>query len=141
MKKPLHLICALLGVFLLPSHAQDQFGSPTYSSVPGPFDNRQGELTNFETQLIDPLLVTTTGHVVVANEPNGTLDVLSTDLILEQTQRLQPDHPSLITPVTSASWGLMSVIPPNSLSRCCSKSAEGHSYSVRSSPDSKTGLR
>jgi len=85
MKKPLHLICALLGVFLLPSHAQDQFGSPTYSSVPGPFDNRQGELTNFETQLIDPLLVTTTGHVVVANEPNGTLDVLSTDLILERS--------------------------------------------------------
>ena len=56
-----------------------QFSNFTPPSFP--FDTVQGELINYETQLIKPILVTNDGQfVVVANEPENRVVVMSPDL-------------------------------------------------------------
>ncbi len=48
-----------------------------------PFDNVQGEIVNLETQLVKPVLVTADGErVLAANEPEGTVVVMTPDLSL-----------------------------------------------------------
>ncbi len=54
----------------------DKFTGPSF-----PFDNVQGEMVNYETQLIKPILVTEDGEfVVVANEPENRVVVLTPNL-------------------------------------------------------------
>ncbi|MFO0837905.1 MAG: hypothetical protein U1D55_05215 [Phycisphaerae bacterium] len=57
----------------------NQYGP--FALPPFKLDNVQGEWVNLETQLIKPILVTSDDqHVVVANEPDDRLVVLSADL-------------------------------------------------------------
>src|SRR5262245_9917592 len=71
---------ACLAVALLAGSivAQTQFSPP--APPPYKLDNVQGEWMNYETQLIKPIHVSTNKLVVVANEPNGTLEFFDLDL-------------------------------------------------------------